>query len=336
MPVIASANLTFVQASPGVYNYTITLNNDASSTTDLNSFLFAGVGTEGLMIQPPSVTGSPSRWTSQVITTPLGNSFAYGIQWSDVPGNFVQQIFPGQSSSAFTFTSTETPAQMAADTPVFTTQSIPTTESTVGFDGGDWPIIATVACFAAGTRIATAEGEIAVEDLHVGDRVRVVLGQGTQEVIWVGQRCVAFTRSPAPHKVWPVRISAGAFGACLPRRALFLSPDHAVYVDSTLIPVKYLINGSSIAQMPVDSVTYYHIELAEHDVLLAEGLPAESFLAMRDGSNYADRPGPRRLYPDFSARLWDAFGCARLVVTGPELEAARALVGRFVPEQAAA
>jgi hypothetical protein len=50
---------------------------------------------------------------------------------------------------------------------------------------------------------------------------------------------------------------------------------------------------------------------------------------MRDGSNYAKRPGPARLYPDYSARMWEAFGCARLVVAGAELEAARALVAGF-------
>jgi len=83
-------------------------------------------------------------------------------------------------------------------------------------------------------------------------------------------------------------------------------------------------------QVPVDRVTYHHIELAEHDVLLAEGLPAESFLDMRDGRNYPDRPGPVRLYPDYTARMWEAFGCARLVVTGPELDAARALVGHVI------
>jgi hypothetical protein len=83
-------------------------------------------------------------------------------------------------------------------------------------------------------------------------------------------------------------------------------------------------------------VTYYHVELPRHDVVLAEGLPAESFLDIRDGSNYASRPGPIRLYPDFSARMWEAFGCARLVVTGPELDAARALVARFATHQAAA
>jgi hypothetical protein len=71
-------------------------------------------------------------------------------------------------------------------------------------------------------------------------------------------------------------------------------------------------------------------------VLLAEGLPAESFLDMRDGSNYANRPGPIRLYPDFSARMWEAFGCARLVVTGPEPAAARALVATLASVQKAA
>jgi hypothetical protein len=73
-------------------------------------------------------------------------------------------------------------------------------------------------------------------------------------------------------------------------------------------------------------VTYYDLELPEHDMLLAEELPAESNLEMRDGSNYANRPGPVRLYPDYAARMWDAFGCARPVVTGPELATARALV----------
>jgi collagen type I alpha len=77
-------------------------------------------------------------------------------------------------------------------------------------------------------------------------------------------------------------------------------------------------------------------KLAEHDVLLAEGLPAESFLAMKDGSNYPNRLGPIRLYPEFSARMWEGFGCAPLIVTGPELAAARALVARLTTDRAAA
>jgi hypothetical protein len=196
-------------------------------------------------------------------------------------------------------------------------------------------------CFAAGTCIATARGEVAVEAIGVGDMVRVLLGGGPQgsgfsEVIWVGRREVDCARHPHPRKVWPIRIAAGAFGPDRPHTDLFLSPDHAVYLEDVLIPIKHLINGSTIVQIPMQHVTYHHLELAQHDVLLAEGLPTESFLDMRNGSNYANRPGPTRLYPDFSARMWEAFGCARLVVTGPEFLAARATVADFAAEQQAA
>jgi hypothetical protein len=57
---------------------------------------------------------------------------------------------------------------------------------------------------------------------------------------------------------------------------------------------------------------------------------------MRDGSSYANRSGPVRLYPDYSPRMWEAFGCAPLIVTGPELDAARALVATFAAEREAA
>jgi hypothetical protein len=57
---------------------------------------------------------------------------------------------------------------------------------------------------------------------------------------------------------------------------------------------------------------------------------------MKDGSNHAHRFGPIRLYPDCSARIWEAFACASLIVTGPELAAACALVQRFATTQLAA
>jgi hypothetical protein len=177
---------------------------------------------------------------------------------------------------------------------------------------------------------------MAVEVLRIGERVRTVLGEATAPIIWIGRREVDCTRHPKPWRVWPVRVAAGAFGPGRPGTDLFLSPDHAVYVEEVLIPIRHLVNGTSIAQVPVDRVTYYHLELPRHDVVLAQGLPAESFLDMRDGSNYANRPGPIRLCPDFSARMWEAFGCAPLVVTGRELEAARALVAGFARVRVAA
>jgi hypothetical protein len=108
-----------------------------------------------------------------------------------------------------------------------------------------------------------------------------------------------------------------------PCRELWLSPDHAVYVIDVLIPVRQLINGATIEQVPVDTVSYYHVELPGHDVLLAEGLPTESYLDTGDRANFFNGGGPIVLYPDFASRVWEAAGCARLVVTGPELAAAR-------------
>jgi autotransporter passenger strand-loop-strand repeat protein len=206
-------------------------------------------------------------------------------------------------------------------------------------DGGSGTLITAepdARCFRGDTRILTERGEVAVEALRVGDRVPTVLGGTMAPIIWIGRREIDCTQHPHPRKVWPIRVAAGAFGPGQPHTDLFLSPDHSVYISDVLIPIRHLIDGATIAQVPLDRVTYYHLELACHDVLLAQGLAAETFLDLRDGSNYANRPGPTRLYPDYFARMWEAFGCAPLIVTGPRLEAARALVARHASHRQAA
>ena len=142
-------------------------------------------------------------------------------------------------------------------------------------------------------------------------------------MIWIGNRTVDCTRHPEPWKVWPVRVAVGAFGPGRPYRELFLSPDHAVAVDDVLIPVKHLINGTSIVQVQRSEVTYYHVELPRHALLLAEGLPTESYLDVGDRDNFLNGGGPIALYPDFHSRVWEAEGCAPLVVTGPMLDAVK-------------
>ena len=136
---------------------------------------------------------------------------------------------------------------------------------------------ALLACYAAGTRILTPAGEVAVEALREGQLVVTASG-GFVPVRWLGHRHVDFVRHERPQDAYPVRVRADAFGPNLPHRDLLLSPDHAVFVDGVLIPVRYLINDATIAQEPMDAVTYWHVELPEHGVLLAEGMPAESYL----------------------------------------------------------
>ncbi len=195
--------------------------------------------------------------------------------------------------------------------------------SNIALNNGTITLQSAPPCFAAGTRIATTDGAKCVEQLAVGDKVRTAVDGRSQSIVWIGHRGVDCTRHPQPQQVWPVRVAAGAFGRSVPSCDLYLSPDHAIYADGVLIPVKYLVNGDTIAQVPRDTVTYYHIELARHDVILADNLPTESYLDTGDRCNFANGGAPIALHPDFSSRVWEAEGCAPLVVTGPELDAVR-------------
>ena len=177
----------------------------------------------------------------------------------------------------------------------------------------------TVSCFAAGTLIRTENGPVAVEHLAEGMRA-ATWGGDAAEIVWIGKRAIDCSRHPDPAAVCPVRVMAGAFGPSLPSRDLWLSPDHAVFVDGVLIPIHCLINGGTIRQMAVPQVTYYHVELPEHAVILAEDLPVESYLDTGDRANFSNGGGPVRLHADFSARMWEMAGCAPLLVTGVTVE----------------
>jgi hypothetical protein len=50
--------------------------------------------------------------------------------------------------------------------------------------------------------------------------------------------------------------------------------------------VRYLINGASVAQIECDAISYFHVELAGHGVLVADGLPAESYLDTNNRSAF--------------------------------------------------
>jgi hypothetical protein len=178
-------------------------------------------------------------------------------------------------------------------------------------------------CFVTGTRIATPHGECPVERLQAGNRVLLAHG-GTARVVWLGHRRVDCRRHPRPLDVLPVRIVTGAFGHGAPAYDLWLSPDHAVFIGGDLIPVRYLINGASIAQHLVPNVTYWHVELQRHAVLLAEGLPCESYLDTGNRAAFANGAREVMAHPDFVRGVREANACARLVCEGQALAAAQA------------
>jgi collagen type I/II/III/V/XI/XXIV/XXVII alpha len=188
---------------------------------------------------------------------------------------------------------------------------------------GSHTLVTYVACFAAGTRIATPAGERPVECLRAGDRVVSHFG-GSAPVVWVGHRTLDPRRHPRPHEVQPVRVRAGAFAERVPARDLLLSPDHAVYVNEVLIPIRHLLNGATVFQEERDAVSYFHVELPTHDVVLADGLPAESYLDTGNRCAFANGGGAVLMHPDFALSVWQTEACAPLVVAGEKLAAAKA------------
>ncbi len=179
-------------------------------------------------------------------------------------------------------------------------------------------------CFARGTRIDTPDGEVPVEALEAGDRVGLARG-GSATVRWVGHRRVDLRRHAWPEAVRPVRVCADAFGPGLPRRDLRLSPEHALLLGGVLVPVHVLVDGAAVMQEAPDRVTYFHVELDRHDVILAEGLPAESYLDTGNRAGFANG-AVTLLHPDFAPGLDAAEPCAPLVLAGPQVEAARAML----------
>jgi hypothetical protein len=150
--------------------------------------------------------------------------------------------------------------------------TMPTTLSPDGQFPASWQQVneqLTLPCFAAGTRLLTAWGEVAVEALRAGDVLATMSGRRLGRVCWVGH---------GETDAHPVRVRRHAFGPGRPWRDVRLSEDHAVCVDGALVPARHLVNGATIVRDAMQRVGFWHVELAAHDVLLADGLACESYL----------------------------------------------------------
>jgi len=155
-----------------------------------------------------------------------------------------------------------------------------------------------VTCFMRGTLIATPNGEVAVEALKPGDLVLTSAGE-TKPVNWIGRQTVSKPFAD-PLRVYPIRVRAGALGDNTPRRDLFVSPDHALLVDGVMANAGALVNGTSItreATIP-ETFVYYHVELDDHSLILAEGAPAETFVDNVDRMRFDNWDEFQALYPE--------------------------------------
>lgn len=164
----------------------------------------------------------------------------------------------------------------------------------------DWGLAVptAIACFVSGTNISTSHGEQPVESLKIGDEVRTLVGKKSI-IKWIGVRSYDGRFINGQHLTLPVCIKRDAIAGNVPARDLWVSPGHALYIDGMLVPAWRLINGVSITQAPsIGSVTYYHIELADHEIIFAEGCPTESFLNEDCRNQFQNSLEFAKLYPN--------------------------------------
>jgi hypothetical protein len=173
------------------------------------------------------------------------------------------------------------------------------------------------ACYCRGTLILTDHGEVAVEDLRIGDRL-VTRSGAARAIRWIGTRNYVGRLATESGNALPVCIHAGALAEGVPRRDLSVSPLHAMFLDGALVTAQRLVNGTTITQRgTVGWVDYFHVELDSHDIIWAEGAPSETFLDDHCRASFHNAAEYRSLYPDEPTR--PAEPCA------PRLEGGEAL-----------
>ena len=166
-------------------------------------------------------------------------------------------------------------------------------------------------CFATGTLIQTDRGLVAVDDLVAGvDSVTLATG-GSARVAWVGHR--------RQHNGSVVRVRTSALGPQQPTHDLVLSEDHGLYLDGVLVQAGLLVNSETVVREHRDEVTFWHVELDRHAILLANGAPAESYL---DTGNRRQFSNSALTYDPAVPSSQNPF--AEMVFAGTRLEAIRA------------
>ncbi|AOX20770.1 Hint domain-containing protein [Kozakia baliensis] len=180
-----------------------------------------------------------------------------------------------------------------------------------------------VVCFLPGTNILTPEGEVAVEDLRIGDRVVTLGDNGCSEraIIWAGiQTAVVDQHAPLADSGCPVRIARDAVEPGIPSRDLWVTPEHCLYFDGKFIPARMLVNGGSIAyDRSFSRYDYYHIETADHSVIFAESMPTESYLDTGNRAAFR-QTGDVISIPKRVLRNWEMDAAAPLVTARREVE----------------
>lgn len=169
---------------------------------------------------------------------------------------------------------------------------------------------AIVICFVQGTLITTADGDVPVEDLKVGDLVQT-LDSGLQPLRWVGQRHLDARELTENANLRPIRIRKDVVSAGKGVGDLVVSPQHRILIASkvaqrmfgnteVLVAAKQLlaIEGVEIAN-DFKGVTYFHILFDQHEIVYANGVLSESLYLGREAQRSLTPAGREEIHALF-------------------------------------
>ncbi|MFT8308261.1 Hint domain-containing protein [Acetobacter malorum] len=185
-------------------------------------------------------------------------------------------------------------------------------------DGKTYLNAVDVVCFLAGSMIRTADGDVAVENIQIGDEVVTfdwkTGAENVRPVIWAGTACATVHAGlPDDEAGYPVRILKDAVADGVPYQDLLVTSEHCLFFDGKFVPVRMLVNGSSIFyDKSITAYDYYHIETAEHSVVAANGVLTESYLDT--GNRRSFRQEGKVASIGGRAKTWEADAGAELCV----------------------
>ena len=306
--IAGSASATNTVELAGSVGAAVTVGYNGLGLSHVPDVLFGAGGNNTLTVANTGGT-LPVTLSGFTLTSDIVDLTAVGTDGTIASQSATEVTVTGSSG-------TETLQLDASDAAVFTTVS----------DGAAGTEL--IACYRRGTLILTAAGEVPVEELAIGDEVITVSGMA-RPIKWLGHRAYDSRFVAGNRAVLPIRIEAGALADGIPARDLWLSPEHALYLDDVLVPARLLANGVTIRQVEgVERLEYFHIELDTHDAILAEGAPAETFADCDNRGMFHNAGEFGRLYPEDRRTAWQ-FCAPRVEPGSAELHAIRrALLAR--------
>lgn len=295
--------------------------------SDFTIATYQGDGTVAASVNLSTLTGvldPTTGWYIFTFQTPMtdpnagsgsngAGSEAEAVAFIDLGSSPVVQSFVDIGGGTTGITATNGPASGATSSNIPAAAGATSIQFDVYGNRVDGPITSNTStvCLTNGTIIDTMEGERLIEDLQVGDRI-ITRDRGSQRLRMIVTRHVTRDEMRRNRALRPVKISKGALGFGLPRRDLWVSPQHRMLYSHMKVPLIFgedavFVRAKSLCASfegcYVDAertdLIYYHLVFDQHEVIYAEGSATESFDAGAEAIKAMDTEARQELYTLF-------------------------------------